>query len=218
MNLSALAVTSITNFILACETFFLAGLFFAKPKSKASAAWFWGWSLLAIAVSALVGGIDHGFFEIHGQTPIRKTIEHTNWLLIGLLTLTGFLTATRQFVRPAWQKTFYAIAIAQFAIYATLVFLANNFLIVMLNYAPVMLWLLIGNIIGVKNGTGSAAMIAGILLAFLASGIQAAGVDAFSPIDRNSLYHFGMMASVVLLYLGGLKLPGMISSTSSRIH
>jgi hypothetical protein len=53
-------------------------------------------------------------------------------------------------------------------------------------------------------------MIAGILLAFLASGLQAAGVDFFSPFDRNSLYHFGMMAAVLFFYRGGLTLPGMI--------
>ena len=39
--MNALAITSITNFVLASEVFFLAGLSAQKPKARFSAAWFW---------------------------------------------------------------------------------------------------------------------------------------------------------------------------------
>jgi len=41
---------------------------------------------------------------------------------------------------------------------------------------------------------------------FAASGIQAAGVDVFSPLDRNGLYHVLSMAGAGFLYLGGVRL------------
>lgn len=212
MILTTLAVNSITNVILACEAFFLSGLFYSRPKIKHSVAWYWQWSLLTLSASALLGGIDHGFFEIYGQTPLRKIIEHANWLLIGGLTLTVFLTSTRQFIRPGWHKYFYVAAGLQFALYAVVIICVDNFLVVILNYTPVMIWMLAGNLRGLKRGNGSKAMITGILLGFIASGIQASGIDVFSPVDRNSLYHFGMMAAVIFFYRGGLRLPGIITT------
>src|SRR5687767_14184634 len=101
MTLTPLAVTSITNFILACVVFLLAGMLLALPKARGSAAWFWSLTLLILGASALLGGIDHGFFEVHGQLPIRRVLERTNWVLLGLLTATVLATAARQFFSPA---------------------------------------------------------------------------------------------------------------------
>src|ERR1035437_3972672 len=39
----------------------------------------------------------------------------------------------------------------------------------------------------------------------VASGIQAASVDVFSPLDRNGLYHLLSMVGVAFLYLGGMQ-------------
>jgi hypothetical protein len=208
--MTALAVTSITNFILAAEVFFLAGLMFGRRPASRSAAWFWSLAMLFVGLSALLGGIDHGFFEIHGDTPIRNVIEHSNWILIGLVTLWAFLTTLYQFVPERWQKTLLSVAGAQFAIYVVVSILIDNFLVVLVNYAPVMLFLLAMSFRGLTDGSGSWAFIIGISLLFVASGVQAAGLDVFSPFDRNSLYHFGMMAAVVFLYRGGVKLKGIL--------
>ena len=68
--MDTLAVTSITNFILASEIFFLAGLQLAAPKARFSAAWFWGGAMFALGTSALLGGIDHGFIEAAGRSRV----------------------------------------------------------------------------------------------------------------------------------------------------
>jgi hypothetical protein len=209
--MTALVVTAITNFILACEAFFLTGLLFARPKSRFSAAWFWQMALLALSLSALVGGIDHGFFEIHGQTPVRKIIEHSNWFILGLLTWLVFLTTAQQFLAGRLRRAAFIVATVQLVIFTVLDLLIDNFLLVIGNYAPVMLLLLGLSIAGLRTGRGSWPMIVGILLAFVASGVQAAGVDIFSPVDRNSLYHFGMLAALVFLYLGGCKLDHQVT-------
>ncbi|MBN1427996.1 MAG: hypothetical protein JXB07_06395 [Anaerolineae bacterium] len=201
MELTALAVTAITNFILAGETFFVSGLLFARSKSPRSAAWFWQIALLLLAISALIGGIDHGFFEVFGQTPARKTIQHINWLFLGLLTLFVFLTAARQFFKPPLRNVLYIIAGVQLVLYTILSLMTESFLVVIVNYAPVMLLMLVMTIKGLRERTGSWAMVAGIIISFAASGVQAAGLDVFSPFDRDSLYHFGMMAAVVCFYV-----------------
>lgn len=206
MELTALAVTAITNFVLASETFFVSGLLFPRPKSRYSAAWFWQIALLLLAISALIGGIDHGFFEVIGQTPARRVIQHINWFALGLLTLFLFLTVARQFFQPPVRRVLYVVAGVQLVIYTVVMLMSDTFLVVIVNYAPIMLLLLVMTIRGLRDGTGSWAMIAGIIISFVASGIQAAGVDVLSPFDRNSLYHFGMMIAVVCLYFGSTQM------------
>jgi len=207
--MTALAVTSITNFILAAEVFFLAGLLFGRRPAPRSAAWFWALAMLFLGLSALLGGIDHGFFEIDGDTPVRNLIEHTNWTLLGILTFLAFATTLRQFFADAIRRTLFIVAGAQLAVYTVLSWLIDDFLVVMLNYAPVMLFLLVMSARGLKDGSGTLAFVIGIILLFAASGVQAAGIDVFTPFDRNSLYHFGAMAAVLFLYAGGVKLKGM---------
>jgi len=208
MLLTDLAVTAITNFILAGEAFFVSGLFFARPKEARSAAWYWQLALLALACTALIGGIDHGFFEVHGQTPIRKTIAHVNWFFIGLLTFCILLCTTRQFFNPPWRRYAAVVAAVQLGAYTILIPLVDDYQLVMLNYAPVMLLLLVCNLWG-GHRKGSPALTIGILIAFGASAVQAAGIDVFSPLDRNGLYHLGLMAAVWFFYRGGLRLDGL---------
>jgi hypothetical protein len=69
-----------------------------------------------------------------------------------------------------------------------------------------MLLLLVMNFAGLRSGTGSRPMIAGILILFAASAIQAARVDVFSPLDHNGLYHLLSMIGVAFLYAGGVQL------------
>jgi hypothetical protein len=66
--------------------------------------------------------------------------------------------------------------------------------------------LLVMSFIGLRSGRGSRQMVAGILILFAASGIQASGVDVFTPLDRNGLYHLVSMIGVAFLYLGGVQL------------
>jgi hypothetical protein len=71
-----------------------------------------------------------------------------------------------------------------------------------------MILFLVMSILGLEAGTGSWQIVAGLLLSVAASVIQALGVDVFSPLDRNGLYHLILMAATVFLSLGGLLLKG----------
>lgn len=206
MPLTALAVTAITNFILACVVFLLAGMLLAVPKARGSAAWFWCLALLLLGASALLGGIDHGFFEVQGELPVRRVIERSNWVLLGLLTAAVLGTAARQFFRPPVQRVILILAVVQFVLYAILVVTVANYFVVILNYAPAILLLLAASVAGLRTGAGSRAMVAGLVVLIVASAVQAAQVDMFSPVDRNGLYHLIALPGVVLLYLGGRTL------------
>jgi hypothetical protein len=202
--MTALAITSITNFLLAAEVFFLAGRMSRMPKARFSAAWYFSGVLLLLGVAALLGGIDHGFFE-PANIP-RYLIQRSDWIVMGGVTLCLLMTVAKQFLPPAVQRVVLFAAVVQFAAYSAAVLFVDSFLVVILNYAPVMLLLLVMSFSGLRSGRGSMQMVAGILILFAASGIQAAGVDVFSPLDRNGLYHLVSMVGVALLYLGGVRL------------
>jgi hypothetical protein len=201
---STLAITAITNFILAAELFFLAGMMVKTPKSRFSAAWFWGGAMLALATSALLGGIDHGFVESAGLS--REPIQRPNWIVLGVATFCVLLATARQFFPPGWQRPALVVATVQLVVYAVAVLVIGDFSVAILNYAPVVLLLLAMSVRGLKDGTGSWQMVVGILVLLAASAAQALRVDALSPLDHDGLYHVIFIVGAPFLYLGGQRL------------
>ena len=114
-------------------------------------------------------------------------------------------TATQFFARSA-NSAFLLFGVLQGIVYSVAVLFAGSFWVVMLKYAPVMLFLLVMSVLGLKNGSGSWQLIVGIVILFVASGIQAAAIDAFTPLDRNGLHHLVSMAGVCLMYFGERQL------------
>jgi hypothetical protein len=211
--LTALDVTALTDFALAAETFFLSGLLFARPKTRYSAAWFWQWALLLLAVSAFIGGVDHGFIQAAGDTPVRKAVQHTTWMVVGLVTAATFLTMVRQFAADRWHRPLAAIAVLQFVVYLVAIVRVDRYAVVVANYALVMIWAicaLAANRRRLRRGTGQWPIIAGIGAAIAASIAQAAGWRLSETFDRQSVYHLGMMVAVAFLYVGGLRLKGFV--------
>jgi len=202
--MGTLAITSITNFILASELFFLAGLMVKTPKARFSAAWFWGGAMFALATSALLGGIDHGFIEPADLS--RYVIQRPNWIVVGVATFCMLLATARQFFPSSWQRPALIFGTIQLILYAVAVLLVEDFRIVIVNYAPVMLLLLVASIIGLRRGTGSWQMVVGILVLLAASAVQALGVDVFSPLERDGLYHVISIVGVLFMYWGGQRL------------
>jgi hypothetical protein len=202
--MGTLAITSITNFILASELFFLAGLMVKTPKARFSAAWFWSGAMFALASSALIGGIDHGFVEPAGLS--RYFIQRPNWIVVGAATFCMLLATARQFFPPRWQRPALILGTIEFIVFAIAVLLVGDFRIVIVNYVPVMLLLLLMSIRGLKDGTGSWQMIAGVLVLLVASAVQALDVDLLNPLDQNGLYHTISIVGVLFMYWGGQRL------------
>jgi hypothetical protein len=201
-------VTAITNFILSCEAFLAGGFLLARAPSAPSAGYFWALAILALAAGTLVGGIDHGFFEQKGDTKSRMVMQKATWILTGIMTFLALLTVLYQFANGALRLVFVCVGLVQLVLFAFLAVRIHNFLIVIINYAPVLIALLVLNLIGIGNGTGSWYMVAGVLVSFLAGALQALAVDTFTPVDRNGIYHVVMMAAVALFFLSGLSVKG----------
>src|SRR5439155_26896693 len=126
-----------------------AGRLSSKPKDRFSAAWYFSGVLLLLAVAALLGGIDHGFFQA-ASLP-RYAIQRSDWIVMGGVTFCLLMTTARQFFPPAAQRIALIAAIVQFVIDTAAVLWSESFLSVVLNYAPVMLLLLIMSVAGLRN-------------------------------------------------------------------
>jgi hypothetical protein len=202
--MTAQAITAITDLLLAGEVFFLAGRMSRMPKDRFSAAWYFSGVLLLLGVAAFLGGIDHGFVEPANMP--RYLIQRSDWIVLGGVTFCLLMTTAKQFFPPKVQRVVSIVALVQFVANAAAVLSVDSFLDVILNYVPVMLLLLVMSLIGLRSGRGSRQMIVGILILFSASGIQAAGVDVFTPLDRNGVYHLVSMIGVAFMYFGGVQL------------
>jgi hypothetical protein len=204
--MKTLEVTAVTNFLAAGEAFLAAGFLLGRAPFSASAAFFWALAMLFLAAGLLAGGIDHGFLEPRGETRARRTAQLTTWLLAGAMTFFTLLTAVFQFAPALWRPPLTVLALVQLAVFCFFALRTRNFLAVILNYAPIMLILLLLNIAGLSSGSGSWWFIAGILVSAAASILQAAGFDRFSPLDRNGVYHVLLMSAVVFFFFAGINM------------
>jgi hypothetical protein len=204
--MKAWEVTSITNFVAAGEAFLAAGFLLGRVPPAASAACFWALALLFLAAGLLIGGIDHGFFEQKGDSRSRMIMQKATWICVGLTTFFTLLTALYRFAPAGWRASIIILGLVQFLIFCFFAIRIHKYLVVIINYAPVLLILLVLNIIGLSSGAGSGWFIGGILISILASAFQALGVDRFTPLDRNGLYHVVLMGAVAILFIGGLGL------------
>lgn len=202
--MSVLAVTSITNILLASLVFFLTGRMSRIPKARFSAAWYFTGVLLLLGVAALIGAVDHGFFEPANMP--RYFIQRADWIVLGGVSFCLLMTTAKQFFARRFHRILLVVAVIQFVADSAAVLPVDSFLDVILNYAPVMLLMLAMNILTLSDKTGSIHMIVGILILSAASAIQAIGWDALSPLDHNGVYHVVSMLGVVFLYLGGVTL------------
>ena len=137
---------------------------------------------------------------------------------MGAATFCMLLATARQFFPPRWQRPALILGTVQFIVYAIAVLLVEDFRIVIVNYVPVMLLLLAMSIRGLKHGTGSWQMVVGILVLLAASAVQALGVNVFSPLDHDGLYHAISMVGVAVHVLGWAAPEGDLTrdATSSR--
>ncbi len=195
-----------TNVAWAGEALAAGGYLLARAGPLPSAAGWWALALLSMGVAALIGGIDHGFFEPDGATPAHAALARAKNIAAGVFPLFVLLTAGRQFFGGTAQVIFLVVGLVQLGVFVAAVLLTDSFLVVILDYAPAVLLLLVTSILGLSSGAGSWQMVVGLALGIGASVVQALGVDALSPLDRNGLYHVVLMAATVFLFLAGLSL------------
>jgi hypothetical protein len=201
-----LEISAVTNFALASETFLVAGILIGRAPLTASAAGFWAIALVFFAAGFYAGGVDHGFFEPKGDTRGRMVMQKITWICAGIATFFMLLTLLHQFASGSLRLAFMVVGLVQLAVFSFLSIRIHNFLIVIINYTPVLIGLLVLNVLGICTGSGSWYMIVGILVSIAASALEALSVNPFAPADRDGFFHVLLMVAVAFLFVAGFSL------------
>ena len=203
--LNDIAMTALTDVILACETFLLAGLLFRPDVAPRSPAWYWAVTLLLTGVASMLGAIDHGFFEAIGH-PGHKAMAVATRATIVLASFAMLTAAAAQFLTGRWRTGVLALGVAGLAATLWTVATSDNFLAVVGYYAGVMVLLLGFSLFGLRGGKGSVAMCLGVLGTLGASALIPMGSSGFFGLGLYGTYHVLLMPAVLLMFLGGLRL------------
>ncbi|SOD99929.1 DUF6962 family protein [Caenispirillum bisanense] len=203
--LSELALSALTDVILASLQAFAAGLLFRPGLRTMSAAGLWAWTMTLIAAVFLVGAIDHGFFEPVDH-PLHPTLMSVNRALVAVVSFLMIAVAAVRFLGPQARRVVLALGAIGNAAVVVLVFLSDNFFIVIAGYSTALLLLLVLSIAGLRRGTGSPAMIAGIVITFGASALPLVGYEGIAGLGIYATYHIALMPAVVAFYFAGRAL------------
>lgn len=203
--LSDLALSAVTDVLLASFQAFAAGLLFRPGLRAGSAAHLWACAMTLTAATFLAGAIDHGFFEPIGH-PWHPLLMSVNRALVAAVSLLFIMTAAVQFLGPTGRRVSLAVGGVMAGVAGVLVFLSDNFFIVIGCYSAALVFVLALNLMGLRQGKGSVAMIAGIAITFAASAIPLAGTQGIAGLGLYATYHVALMPAIVAFYLAGRAL------------
>lgn len=204
---------ALTDFALAVEGAWLGALVHrrgtAGPARRWWAAFFW-----AVAASALLGGVSHGFLPAP-YGPAGTALWRLTMVAVGAAAL-GAWGAAAQALGPPAARWIVAGASVVFATYAAIVLLVTDaFALAIVHYAPAAVFLFVV-LLGRWRRTGATAPVAGMLglLTLAAGSLVQWWRLAVHPVflTHNAVYHLFEMLGLLLLYRAGRWLSSGRSS------
>jgi hypothetical protein len=192
---------AITDFILALECAVFAFLIARRLPKGTYRMWLLVF-FVSIAAGALCGGITHAYFP--DDTPGARATWVATMLAIGVTALACW-NLSAEVLGKEWVP-FRAVALGAFVGYAALVIYGvREYRLVIINYLPAALFLLVASVIAWRRGESALRWTAlGLVLTFAAAAIQIARI-ALPPINHNALYHLVQAVALLLIYVGFVR-------------
>ena len=192
----ALACTGFTAWLTTCTH--------PAPLRHAFLAFF-----AAVGTAALLGGIAHGFLPDHG-TPLYTVVWTGTPIAIGVAALVSWMIGARLILSPNATRIVIASATAMFITYVVIVLLGSRaFAVAIACYLPSAAFLLAAFAIAYfrQRETFFAAGMAGVVLTFIAAGIQQAGIGLHPTLlSHNTLYHIIQGIALLLIFLAARRI------------
>lgn len=193
--------TTLTDALLAAQTFTYAARLAKTPAHDQRTRQLWSLAFVAAGAAALAGGIVHALY-IERTPKLRAAL----WKIVGLATslasaamlIAAAYVALRKPLRT-WVVTFAAVKLTVSSI---VTWRLDDFLYIIIDYAISMVILLALQVRDWKRSAAAPWLASGVLVSFLAAGIQQSGLTLHRHFNFNDLYHVVQMAGFHLLYLG----------------
>jgi len=194
---------TLTDYALALECILFAALIYCYGDPKTSLRPRFVLFFASIGLAALAGGTVHGFFPDPATSGYRILWTAT-LIAAGLAAFATWALAARLWLSEKTERRLVTLALIQFLAYGvTVLFFSQEFWIVLANYLPPTLFLLIVfcelqrhmRIHELRSGT------IGLVLTFVAAAVQH-GRIAVDPVyfNHNSLYHVIQAIALFLIF------------------
>ena len=171
----------------------------------------WIWTFRMLSFGALLGVISHGIGPY-----FHPVVEDLVWKFttysIGIMSYFMVLTMLHHLfdypvvLRMRW------ILIALIIIYLAVVTINDNFINVIRFYVPLMVMVVLGLLYTwlTGNADGTSMIILGILISFIAAGVQQSGIVLHEHMNYNDIAHFIQMVAMWCFYRGSLVLKDSV--------
>ncbi len=163
----------------------------------------WAAALAICAVSAFAGGTYHGFLPVLDD--VEADLLWTATLMsIGCAAFFGTVATARAHLHATWRRRIELVAVLQLAVYLFATTRTADFLIAIVDYSVSFGFVLVVHAaVWLRTRNVPAAwIVAGVMVSFLAAGIQAAGIAPHPAFNHNDLYHVVQMLGMWMLYKG----------------
>lgn len=164
----------------------------------------WSAALSACAIAAFAGGTYHGFLPWM-DVNLAAALWRLTLLAIGWAAYAAVVATCRVHLSKH-QSTVIWIARLQFGIYVLAAIATGEFIVAIIDYSLAFIFVLVVHFWAWRSRQDRAGLtvVGGVLVTFLAAGIQAAGIAPHEAFNHNDLYHVVQMAGTALLYRGAL--------------
>lgn len=199
-------MTLFTDFALAGVTAGLGWHLYRAQEGQAARA-FWTAAFAALALSAVLGGIYHGFAPTLTEGA-RQFLWKATVLAVGVATFGMVAGSSIGTTTGTLRKLILAVAVSILVVYSGWIIWHDSYVYVIANAAIAML--LVGAMHGLTAlrdaDRASRWMLGGVVVSVIAAGVQAGGYTLHRNFNHNDLYHVIQIAATSLLYIGARQL------------
>jgi len=193
---------SLTDFLLTVECLGLAWLMAGPATNTVLQAWFIV-AFLSVGISALLGGISHGFLS-RNETTLDKLVWRSTIALLGVTSLSMWILATEIIFGTA--VSVYAGVVAGIALVGYVFVVVSrhpSFALALAYYLPAATYLLVAFSVA-AYGSGNGTLLigtGGMALSLIAAGVQQKQISLHRKyFNHNALYHLLQAIALGLIY------------------
>lgn len=204
-------MTMITDYAMGALAFVLAmRLLGDATAGRQLSGRLWAAALVMTAVAALLGGTYHGFIQwmpgAGGRTLWKATL-----LATGIGSACLLAAAVTAAAAGAVQRALMAMVLVKLLFYVWTIATKDQFTVVIADYGTALVAAVLAAWLIRPSGMTAATwwITAGVAVAVVAGVIQWARLAPHARFNHNDLFHLVQMASLYLLYRGGLLLRDM---------
>ena len=204
-------MTMMTDYVMGALAFVLALRIVGDAAAgRQLSGRLWAAALVMTAVAAFLGGTYHGFIQWMPGASGRALWKAT-LLATGIGSACLLAAAVTAATAGALQRALLAVVVVKLLVYVWTIATKDQFALVIVDYGAALLAVALAAWFIRPSGLTPAAwwITAGVAVAVLAGAIQRAHLAPHVHFNHNDLFHVVQMASLYLLYRGGLLLRDM---------